>query len=142
MIATALLATSLAALAELFAISVKNNAVAKSGTFAAALAAQKVEQLRGDAHLAASPLNTLRVSTGGYVDYLDSNGVRVGDGGVAVPDGAAYIRRWSVEAVPDSSAFVLQVHVTARRGAGSAVEGGAARGPGDARVATVMRHAP
>src|SRR5689334_7273558 len=47
LIATALLAMSLTALAQLFAISVKNNAVAKNGTFTQILAAQKMEQLRG-----------------------------------------------------------------------------------------------
>ena len=43
MIATTLLAMSLTALAQLFAISVKNNAVAKNGTFTQILAAQKME---------------------------------------------------------------------------------------------------
>src|SRR5438045_4795051 len=47
MVATTLLASSLVALAQLFAISVKNNSVAKNGTFTQILAAQKMEQLRG-----------------------------------------------------------------------------------------------
>ena len=142
MIATVLLATSLTVLAELFAISVRNNAVAKNGTFAAALAAQKVEQLRGDASLAASAANTLQVSTDGYVDYLGPNGAMVGNGGTAIPDGTAYIRRWSIEPVPARSVFVLQVLVTRRRDRGTADEGIVARAPEEARVITITRHAP
>jgi len=64
LVATVLLALSLAALAELFAISVRNNAVAKHGMAAAMLAAQKVEQLRARTDLAASPGQTLQQDHG------------------------------------------------------------------------------
>ncbi len=141
-VAAAVLATSLTMLAELFAISVRNNAVAKNGTFAAALAAQKIEQLRADAGLMASAPNTLQISTAGCVDYLDPNGAAVGDGGTAVPDGTAYVRRWSIEAVPGSSAFVLQVRVTRRRDRGDADQGAVARAPEEARLITIARHVP
>src|SRR3954469_17779149 len=119
LIATTLLASSLVALAQLFAISVKNNAVAKNGTFTQILAAQKMEQLRGltwgfdplglpvsdtttdtsvtpeattgGTGLAPSPNNTLQTGTAGYVDYLDANGTSLG-GGTIVPDNTSYIR--------------------------------------------------
>src|SRR6266699_3751406 len=119
MIATTLLAVSLTALAQLFAISVKNNAVAKNGTFSQVLASQKMEQLRGltwgfdplglpvsdvatdtavspeaaigGKGLAPSPTNTLQANTDGYVDYVDPNGNALG-GGIVIPDNTAYIR--------------------------------------------------
>jgi len=47
LVATTMLAVALTALAELFVISVRNNAVAKNGTFTSVLASQKMEQLRG-----------------------------------------------------------------------------------------------
>jgi len=166
MIATTLLASSLVALAQLFAISVKNNAVAKNGTFTQILAAQKMEQLRGltwgfdplglpvsdtttdtsvtpeattgGTGLAPSPNNTLQTSTAGYVDYLDANGTSLG-GGTIVPDNTSYIRRWLVEPLPTNpnNTLVLQVLVTKRRDRGTADAGSVARAPEEARLITV-----
>src|SRR4051794_20924278 len=120
LIATTLLAVSLTALAQLFAISVKNNAVAKNGTFTQILAAQKMEQLRGltwgfdplglpvsdvatDTTVspeaatggkgpAPPPPNTLEAGTGRDVDYLHPHGTTPRGGG-AGPDNTAYIPR-------------------------------------------------
>jgi len=122
LVATVLLALSLAALAELFAISVRNNAVAKHGMAAAMLAAQKVEQLRARTDLAASPGQTLQQDTAPYVDHVGQ-----------------YTRRWSIEPVPASSAFVIQVLVTRRSDRGAADQGSVARAPEEARVVTVIR---
>jgi prepilin-type N-terminal cleavage/methylation domain-containing protein len=127
MIAALLLATSLTALAELFAVAVRNNAVAAHSTESAVFAAQKVEELRGDAALLSpSGINTLQTSTDGYVD---------------VPDGTAYIRRWSEEPVPASPVTVVQVLVTRRRDRGAADEGSVARAPEEARVITIVGRA-
>jgi hypothetical protein len=161
-----MLAVALTALAELFAISVKNNAVAKNGTFTSVLASQKMEQLRsltygfdvlglpvtdtttdtsvspetptGGTGLAPSPTNTLRESTDGYVDYLDANGVMLG-GGTVIPNNTAYIRRWFVEPLPTNpnNTLVLQVLVTRSRNRGAADIGSVARGPEEARLITV-----
>jgi prepilin-type N-terminal cleavage/methylation domain-containing protein len=125
LIATALLAASLAALADLFTISVKNNIAARHGTVATALAAQKIEQLRVDPNLAPSPSDALHVDAVRYVDFVDQ-----------------YIRRWSIQPVPGSSAFIVQVLVTRRRDRGTADAGAVARGPEDALVITVMRRTP
>ena len=46
-VATGLLAGALAALGQMFAISVANNRTARSGSYATVLAGQKMEQLRG-----------------------------------------------------------------------------------------------
>jgi type II secretory pathway pseudopilin PulG len=128
MIATFLLATSLTALAELFAVAVRNNAVAAHATESAVLAAQKLEQLRGDAAWTSpSTINTLQMNTDGYAD---------------VPDGTAYSRRWFVEPVPASPVVVVQVLVTRRRDRGAADEGSVARAPEEARVITIMGSAP
>jgi prepilin-type N-terminal cleavage/methylation domain-containing protein len=166
LVATTMLAVALTALAELFAISVKNNAVAKNGTFTSVLASQKMEQLRsltygfdvlglpvtdtttdtsvspetptGGTGLAPSPTNTLRESTDGYVDYLDANGVMLG-GGTVIPNNTAYIRRWFVEPLPTNpnNTLVLQVLVTRSRNRGAADIGSVARGPEEARLITV-----
>ena len=166
LIATTLLASSLVALAQLFAISVKNNSVARNGTFTQILAAQKMEQLRGltwgfdtlglpvsdtttdtsvtpeamtgGTGLAPSPNNTLQTNTAGYVDDLDANGTSLG-GGTIVPDNTAYIRRWFVEPLPTNpnNTLVLQVLVTKRRNRGTADAGSVARAPEEARLITV-----
>jgi prepilin-type N-terminal cleavage/methylation domain-containing protein len=166
LVATTMLAVALTALAELFAISVKNNAVAKNGTFTSVLASQKMEQLRsltygfdvlglpvtdtttdtsvspevptGGTGLAPSPTNTLQESTDGYVDYLNANGVMLG-GGTVIPNNTAYIRRWFVEPLPTNpnNTLVLQVLVTRSRNRGAADIGSVARGPEEARLITV-----
>jgi prepilin-type N-terminal cleavage/methylation domain-containing protein len=125
MIAAVLLAASLTALAELFAISVRNTAVARNGTFASVLAAQKMEQLRSDPALGPSPGNTLQVSTDGYVDSVDQ-----------------FIRRWSIEPLPATSAFLVQVLVTRRRARGAADLGVVLRAPEEARMITITSRAP
>lgn len=161
-----LLAIALTALAQLFGIAMRSNATARNGTFAEILAEQKMEQLRGLAWgidglglsvtdtttdtavvpeaaaggtgLTPSPSNTLQVTTGGYVDYLDSKGTSLG-GGTAIPDNTAYIRRWYVEplaADPDNT-LVLQVLVTRRVDRGTADVGAVSRLPDEARLITV-----
>lgn len=166
LVATTMLAVALTALAELFVISVKNNAVAKNGTFTSVLASQKMEQLRGltfgfdvlglpitdtttdtavspeaptgGTGLAPSPSNTLREGTDGYVDYVDRNGLTLG-GGTVVPDNTAYIRRWFVEPLPTNpnNTLIIQVLVTRSRNRGVADAGSVARAPEEARLITV-----
>ena len=167
MIATTLLAVSLTALAQLFAISVKNNAVAKNGTFTQILAAQKMEQLRGltwgfdilglpisdsstntarpveaatgGTGLAPSPSNTLTTNVDGYVDYIDQFGNIIG-GGPTVPAKTMFIRRWSVEPLPvnPNNTLILQVLVTKRLDRGVAdTVGSVQRLRDEARLMTV-----
>jgi prepilin-type N-terminal cleavage/methylation domain-containing protein len=141
-IATALLAIAIAGLAQLFAMSVMNNTVGRHTTMTAALAAQKVEQLRGDGGLAPGLGNTLQQNTDRYVDFLDPAGVILANSGTIAPDATAYVRRWSVEPVPGTSALLLQVLVTRRRSRGNADAGFVARAPEEARVVTVARPLP
>jgi type II secretory pathway pseudopilin PulG len=166
LVATTMLAVGLTALAQLFAISVKNNSVAKNGTFTSVLASQKIEQLRGLTYgfdvlglpitdtttnttvspetptggtgLAPSPSNTLRQNTDGWVDYVDAYGQALG-GGTNVPANTAFIRRWYVEPLPTNpnNTLIIQVLVTRNRNRGAGDEGSVTRSPEEARLVTV-----
>jgi type II secretory pathway pseudopilin PulG len=171
LVASAMLAVSLVALAELFAVAAKSNATARAGTFTTILATQKIEQLRGltwgfdslglpvsdtttdtavspeapsgGTGLAPSPSNALQGNTNGYVDYLDVNGVQLG-GGTVAPAGTAYIRRWTIEPLPanPTNTLIIQVLVTRRRNRGAADAGSVARMPDEARLVTVRTRKP
>ena len=149
LVATGLLAGAITVLGQMFAISMADNTSARTGTFAAVLAEQKMEQLRGltwgfdiiglpltdsssnialpiqsgtgGPGLSPSPSDSLRSNVAGYVDYVDQFGRIIG-GGVTVPAQAAYIRRWSVEPLPTNpnNTLILQVVVTKSRNRGNA----------------------
>ena len=128
--------------AQLFALSTRNNLTAKNQTSTTAMAQQKMEQLRGltfgfdlagqglpvtdtttnvavwpvtndGSGLNASPSDSLERNTEGFVDFLDRNGQWVGTG-TNVPASAAYIRRWSITPLPTNpnNTIVIQVLVT------------------------------
>jgi type II secretory pathway pseudopilin PulG len=166
LIATAILATSIAALGQLFAVSVVANRTARGTTFAAVLASQKMEQLRGLTYgfdglglpltdtttdlstspptategrgLSPSPGDSLRINTAGYVDFLNEYGAPLGDGSASVPIGTVYIRRWSVEPLPTNpnNTIIIQVAVT-RASATNTTQTRTGRAPQDARLVTV-----
>jgi type II secretory pathway pseudopilin PulG len=171
-IATGLLAGAIAALVQMFAISVANNISARSESYATVLAGQKMEQLRGltwgfdtlglpaadlrtdtaapidtpdgGTGLSPSPGGTLTANAAGYVDYVDKFGHILG-GGETVPARAVYTRRWSIEPLPGHpDTLVLQVFVTKRTNRGSADAAGATpRLPDEARVVSLKtRKAP
>jgi type II secretory pathway pseudopilin PulG len=148
-VATGLMAGAVAALGQMFAISVADNTSSRTGTFVAVLAEQKLEQLRGltwgfdniglpitdqstdtavdppnpvtGTGLSPSPADALRRNVDGYVDYLDQFGRTLG-GGSTVPTRAVYIRRWSIEPLPTNpnNTIILQVVVTRSRDRGIA----------------------
>jgi len=155
--------------AQLFAVSTRANLMAKGQTSTTVLAEQKMEQLRGltwgyDASgqglpvsdtstnlavfpptaagsgLNPSPSDTLDQNRAGYVDFLDAHGGYVGTG-TAVPAGASYIRRWSIEPLPTNpnNTLVLQVLVTPVTNEATRVAGPATRRrmPGDSLLITV-----
>ena len=128
--------------AQLFAVSTRANVVAKGQTSTTAMAEQKMEQLRGltwgfdtagqglplsdtttnlavdpqtatGSGLNPSPSTTIDQNVAGYVDFLDAHGTYVGTG-TAVPVGASYIRRWSIQPLPTNpnNTLVFQVLVT------------------------------
>jgi len=166
LVATGLLASALVALAQLFAIATTANAAARNSTITMMLAEQKIEQLRalqytfdraalpvqdiqtdlavyppaatGGKGLSPHTENTLQANTDGYVDYLDHYGRTLG-GGTVVPDGTAFIRRWSVEPLPTNpnNVIILQVLVTRERDRGTGDAGSVSRGANEARLMTI-----
>ena len=167
LVATTLMAVGLTALAQLFAVSTRTNFSAKTTTYAAVLAQQKMEQLRGltwgfdnlglpitdtttdvsvvpelptgGTGLTPSPFNSLGQNTSGYVDYIDKDGKSLGTG-TAVPGNAVYIRRWSIEPLPTNpnNTIVIQVLVTRWRDRGTAnTVTGTGRLPDEARIISV-----
>ena len=162
-VATALLATALVALAELFGVAIRSNAIAKNGSMTMILAQQKMEQLKGLAWgydliglpvsdsstdtaqvpesaiggrgLSPSPANALSANTDGYVDYIDAIGRSLGGGG-AIPLNTAYSRRWSIEPLPTNpnNTLIIQVLVTRRTDRGTSELGSVQRLPEEARL--------
>ena len=166
LMATALMVTAVASLAQLFALSTQRNRSSKNTTFASVLAQQKMEQLRsltwgfdllglpttdtstdttkfpetaGGTGLSPSPVNTLQQNVVGYVDYLDARGQTLGGATAITPAGAVYIRRWMVEPLPTNpnNTIVLQVLVTRHRDRGEADGGSVLRLPDEARIISV-----
>ena len=139
LIATFLLAGGVLATAQMFILATKSNAASMQTSYAASLAQEKMEQLRGltwgfdqsglpiqdyntntavdppldnGVGLSPSPDNVLSANTAGYVDYIGRDGISLG-GGAQVPDGTLYVRRWSVEPLPTNpnNTLILQVLV-------------------------------
>jgi type II secretory pathway pseudopilin PulG len=165
LIATAMLATAVVSLAGLFAVATRSNLASRGTTYAAILAAQKLEELRaltwgfdrdglpltdttantaaspetpgGGTGLQPSPADALRANLDGWVDYVDRFGTKIGGGATLLP-GTAFIRRWSVEPLPADPAniVVIQVLVTGNRNRGAADRGPAVRLPEEARLVT------
>lgn len=167
MVATALLATSLVAVAQLMVIAVRANMAAQKSTFAATLAQEKMEQLRGLAWgfdelgvpstdlgtdlavepanpntgvgLTPSPDNSLSSNVTGYVDYVDRFGATLG-GGSDPPAATVYVRRWSIEPLPTNPNNTLILQVLVFSLADRPADGAGAvldRVPDEARLVTV-----
>ena len=164
--ASGILATALIGLAQLFAVALTANTSARSTTYAAVLAEQKMEELRaltwgfdssglpmtdtstdtaspdddavGGTGLTPSPETALQENTDGYADYVDMFGNKLG-GGDTPPQGAVYTRRWSIEPLPTNpnNTIIIQVLVTRHRWRGDADEGSVLRLPEEARLITV-----
>ena len=136
LVATTIMVVGVAALAQLFVMATRANHRARTTTFAAVLAQQKMEQLRGltwgfDAIglPLSDPTTDLRPAelgrrhgtraarpgdaqqnTSGYCDFVDANGQSLG-GGATPPAGTAFVRRWSIEPLPTNpnNTIVIQV---------------------------------
>lgn len=127
LIATAVLACGVMTTAYLAAASAKVVAASRQNGLATQLARNKMEQLRalawtsdaavvpvtdwssdvtaaepapsGGAGLGLSPADSLSTNVAGFCDFLDVQGRWLGTGTTA-PRGAAWVRRWSVTALP------------------------------------------
>jgi prepilin-type N-terminal cleavage/methylation domain-containing protein len=165
-VAMAILASSLIAMAQLFAVATKNNVNARATTSTTILANQKLEQLRslswgfdviglpvsdfgsdtttlppsasGGTGLSPSPGNTLSENVPGYVDYIDRLGQALGTG-AAPPDATTYVRRWSIEPLPTNpnNTLIIQVMVFETNKRAASGDTVTSRLPNEARVATV-----
>jgi prepilin-type N-terminal cleavage/methylation domain-containing protein len=165
-VAMAILATSLIAMAQLFAVATKNNVNARATTSTTILANQKLEQLRslswgfdviglpmsdfesdtttlppsanGGTGLSPSPGNTLSDNVPGYVDFIDRLGQPLGTGS-APPNNTAYVRRWSIEPLPTNpnNTLIIQVMVFETGNRPNSGDTTTQRLPNEARVATV-----
>lgn len=138
-VAVSLLAIGVAATAHLAIVSGRANASAQRTGVAQQAARERMEQLRalawssdaalvpisdwstdlsttpvrssGGVGLGVSPGYTLLSNTSGYCDFLDSNGQWLA-GGTGPPDGAAWVRRWSIATLDTlADTLVLQVIV-------------------------------
>ena len=165
LVASTIMAVALTTLAQLFVMSTNANMSAKSTTYAAVLAQQKMEQLRGLAWgfdtlglpvtdistditvipeqaaggTGLAPGGSLGQNIRGYCDFVDKNGISLGTG--TTPSvGTVYIRRWTIEPLPTNpnNTIVLQVLVTRLRNRGAAdTATGTGRLPDEARVISV-----
>lgn len=123
LIATGLIVTAVAGLAQLFALSVRFTRDA--GQFGVALVAaqDKLESLRSLAFgydegggtmtapsLHISPANALAADTEHHVDWLDDRGIVAGEAG-----GAAYVRRWRVTGIAADEPEAIAIDVCVYR---------------------------
>lgn len=140
LVAATTLAVALTALAHLMVVASLTTRRARTMTAAAVLAQAKIEALGPQVMTgaAASPPDSLVRNVDGFCDFVDAAGYVVG-AGTTSPASAAYLRRWSVAPLPESTRLiVLQVLVTDphRRDDPSAVP---ASLPGDARIVSLVR---
>jgi type II secretory pathway pseudopilin PulG len=141
--ATSIVIVGVASLAHLTMVGVYANLHARQTTIAAILAQQKIEALvaaAAAAALIASPPGTLAGTTPGYSDVVDAAG-RVLSGGPAPPAGSAYLRRWSIDPLPDSPrhVWILQILVTGLRDRTAADRAtSVVRLPGEARLVAAI----
>ena len=103
LVATTIMTVALASLAQVLALGTALNASAARTTFAAVLAAQKVESLRG------LSWDALQRQSGRSVDYLDRAG-GLADG----PEAASFTCESIVEARADDPANLIELHVIVR----------------------------
>jgi type II secretory pathway pseudopilin PulG len=118
LIATGVLVTAIAGLAQLFALSVRFTR--DSGQFGAALVAaqDKLESLRSlnftyddngnvitDPRLTPSPVTSLGENLPSYVDWLDSSGAVVRE------RGAVFVRRWRISEISSDDPGAIAIDV-------------------------------
>ncbi len=122
LVATGILVTALAGIAQLFVLGVRLTRESGSQGMALASAQAKLETLRSlamaygsaaemvtDQALEASPAGSLREDTAGYVDALDAGGRTVED----EDSDAVFTRRWAITPIDDQvpEAVVIEVCV-------------------------------
>lgn len=137
LVAMAVLLTATAGSVHLLAFATRAMHTARMQGVSVLAASARLDELRGlrfefaedgqrltdlSTHLAASPPHdggsglapggaaSLDVNVSGFVDYLDGSGAWIGEG-AAPPPGAAFVRRWAIEAPEDPDLLLLHVVV-------------------------------
>jgi type II secretory pathway pseudopilin PulG len=123
LIATGILVTALAGLAQLFILSTHLTRQANTSGAALAAAQDRLEALVGlpfeydaagtpvtDPALTASPPSSLDHDTPPFVDWIDAAGDASASG-----DGAVFVRRWRVTAIADDAPDAVAVEVCVLR---------------------------
>lgn len=119
LVAVAIVGASFTVLTQLWAIATHANSHARRATIAAVLAAEKMEQLRSsvvdlDLDSGASLVGNIE----GYCDFFDARGRAVG-AGTEAPQGAAFIRRWSIAPLSTDPMATRVLQVLVMRGTAS-----------------------
>jgi type II secretory pathway pseudopilin PulG len=120
LVATAVLATGVATLAQLALMAMRATERARMQSFATIVAEAKLEEIRGaaaadDAPMPHSPAGSLTVNTAGFCDFVDDHGrpIALIDVGGNPPSNAVYVRRWTVEGLAmNPTLAMIQVQVT------------------------------
>ena len=128
LIATGVLVTALAGVAQLFILSTRLTREAGASGVALAAAQEKLESLRGrpfaygevgesitDPALEITGADSLAEDIESYADLLDQDGSVVAD-----PGDAAYVRRWRVSAIDEAPPPSIVIEVCVFRAPGNA----------------------
>lgn len=108
LVALALIVVVTASAAQLALFAAKAVSQSRTRTIAGQLATERIEQLRSELSLTASPSGTLSSNVSGYVDFLDRHGRPLTE----TTAGPVFVRRWRVSVSPQSAnVLVLQVAV-------------------------------
>ncbi|MGB7217689.1 MAG: prepilin-type N-terminal cleavage/methylation domain-containing protein [Vicinamibacterales bacterium] len=130
LVATSVFVIGVVGLAPLFLFASRATSGARTTSYAAVLARDKMEDLQSNP----SPGGTLSANTDGYCDFLDANGRSLGGGTTPLPN-TAFVRRWSIEPIPTSpNTVVMQVLVMPVLHGTTERPPGATRAPNEARI--------
>jgi len=124
LMAFAVLSVGVGTLAQLSILAIRAADDARRASVASVAADQKLETLRAlswgyddfgvavqDAALEVSPGDSLTRNSDGYFDYLDAGGRAVDEGGEGADDVRAFVRRWSIQPLPDHSLTTIIIEV-------------------------------
>lgn len=138
LVATALLATIFAGVAQLTATASRANELARVTTMTTVLAAGKMEALQGLewTALSTSPSGTLADDVSGYCEFFDALG-RPFVGGPPAPPGTRFVRRWSIAPLAARPADLLRIEVMAAPWPEAAVREGTGPTAGEARLLSI-----
>ncbi|HEX8028737.1 MAG TPA: type II secretion system protein [Vicinamibacterales bacterium] len=145
-VATGILITALAGVAQLFLLGAQLTREANASGQALVAAQDKLESLRGlalgydafgsndtDPALAPSPPSSLSADSPPYVDWVDSSGARLPDS-----SRAAFVRRWRIDSLDETAPDAITIEVCVFRSSSNSMDARAA----EACLSTVRTRQP